>query len=133
MRRIIPGILVGAFVGFAFNWLIETLSGVLFPLQQGFDPYSAANHGVMLQYDMPFGAKLMLILGWCGGTLGGGAVGAYLSRRRIGAWVVAGLIIASALSATRSIYHGLLLTSAALFLPCLCAWGVQGLARFKRH
>ncbi|NIJ07361.1 hypothetical protein FHS31_000957 [Sphingomonas vulcanisoli] len=133
MRRIIPGILLGTFVAFAVQWLVESVSGALLPLPEGFDPYSAANQGVMLQYDVPLLGKLMLILGWCLGALFGGAVAAYFSRRRIGAWVVAGLVIASALAATRSVYHGILLPSAALILPCLCALAVQNLALLKRR
>ncbi len=132
MSRIIPGVMLGAFIGFACIWLVEAVSGALYPLPQGFDPYTAANQGVALRYSVPFGAQLLVVCGWLlGATVGGGAA-AYFSRRRIGSWVVAALIVASALATAQSIARPGWMIAAGLILPWGCALAVQNLARWKR-
>lgn len=128
MGRILPGTILGCIIAFICVWIVEAVSGALYPLPGGFDPYTTANQGVMLQYHVPLGAKLLVVFGWCFGTALGGGVAAYVSRRRIGAWIVSGLIVAGALSTARSITHPTWMVIAALILPWGCAWGVQGLA-----
>ncbi|WP_174274449.1 hypothetical protein [Sphingomonas bacterium] len=132
MGRILAGIVLGAIIAFGCVWTIEAISGAFYPLPTGFDPYTTANTGVEMATVVPLPAKLLVVLGWCVGSLAGGAVAAWLSRRRIGAWIVAALIVAGALSTAAAITHPTWMVAAGLLLPWLCAWAVQDFARFGR-
>lgn len=92
--RVIGGIVAGLIVGLLVTIVIGVIGGIVFPISARSVAFSQPQQIVDAFAEMPQGMKIMLMLGWLGGTLAGAAVAKRIAGSAWVAWAVTGLIAA---------------------------------------
>ena len=80
MGRSILAVIAGVVFGGILVWAVEKIGHAVYPLPEGFDPTDMEQLKVIVQ-QLPVGALLFVLLAWAVGSLGGGALAAWLARR----------------------------------------------------
>ena len=125
MGRILVAIMLGITAAFACIAVAHCAAGGL-PYVPG-NSLTATSPGAALEAHS-IGGKAIIVLGWCVGTFVGAAVAARMGHREIDVWIVAAIVVASALAWVATVPHGTKLMLAALILPWLSAWPATRLA-----
>lgn len=116
MLRLVLGVLAGVVAGFATVFLIELVSGKLFPMPAGLDPTDAA---AMKAYvaGLPAGAFALVLAALALGATDAAWIAARVAeRRRLAGWIAGGIFLAVTLVNVVSIPHPLWFTVASLVL-----------------
>lgn len=92
--RAIGGIVAGLIVGLMVTIVIGVIGGIIFPISATSVGFSRPQQIVDAFAEMPQGMKIMLMLGWFGGTLAGAALAKRIAGSAWVAWAVTGLIAA---------------------------------------
>ena len=114
---IVVGVMVAAIVVFA----MEGLGHDLFPPPADLD-LSNPQDQARLMATMPLAAKLMVVLAWFLGALGGSAAAIAVVRKPLAGWIVATVMVALSLWTTQMLPHPAWMVACAVLLPPAAAW-----------
>lgn len=124
MIRTILGIFVGLVVTFALITVCEAVGHRIFTPDTNFHDLDEARRAIH-EGRIPPAAMAAVVVGWLLGTFGGGWVAARIGRRKVGAYVVGGLLTLVSLAMLLHLPHPAWVWVAALAgLPlatCLAA------------
>jgi hypothetical protein len=123
LGRSVLAIVAGAFVAIVLISIVETVSGLLFPLPSGVD---VDHEDVMRQYiaQLPLGAFVLVLVGWAAGSFAGGWVAARLAGRAplVHGLIVGVLFLTAGVLTMLSIPHPLFMWVGGIVLPLACSY-----------
>lgn len=122
MVRTVLGVLAGLAVGVLTVFLIEMVSGALYPAPEGVDLTDPAQLKSFAE-SMPMGAKLIVLVACVAGSFTGTTTALLVAqRRRIAGWIVGGLMLAATIANLTSVPTPAWLVGAELILVPAAAW-----------
>lgn len=132
MLRLVLSVLAGVAAGFATVFLIELISGKLYPMPAGLDPTSAAGMKAWIA-GLPVGAFALVLAAMTLGAFDGAAVAAAVAgRRRLAGWIAGGVIVAATIFNVIAIPHPVWFAVASVVLSTTGAWLGAGLGGERR-
>jgi len=130
MLRTIVGTLGGLIVGLAIIMGVETLSHIIYPPPEGVD-LKDPEQLKTLMHEIPFGAKLGVLIAWGLGIFGGGTAAVlFTGRKKLPATFVAAVLLLGAVATLFMIPHPLWMVVGTVIVTLL---GWYGATRFARQ
>lgn len=122
MLKLVLGILAGVVAGFVTVFLIEAISGKLYPMPVGLDPTNAEGMKAWIA-GLPAGAFALVLTAMTLGALDAAAVAAVIAgRRRMAGWIAGGFIVAATIFNVIAIPHPVWFAVASVVLAMTGAW-----------
>lgn len=122
MLRLVLGVLAGVVAGFATVFLIELVSGKLFPMPAGLDPTDAAAMKAYIA-GLPVGAFALVLGALALGATDAAWVAARVAeRRRLAGWIAGGIFVAVTLLNVVGVPHPPWFVVASIALAAGGAW-----------
>jgi hypothetical protein len=121
MGKRILSVVLGAVAAVAIVALIELLAGTLYPLGGELDRADAETTAAIMA-GMPLPAKLLVVLAWFLGALGGAWLALRISDWRWAGWIVALLVVAGGVSAIVMLPHPPWMQACAIIVPLVGGW-----------
>jgi len=122
MLKLVLGILAGVVAGFVTVFLIEAISGKLYPMPAGLDPTNAEGMKAWIA-GLPAGAFALVLTAMTLGALDAAAVAAVIAgRRRMAGWIAGGFIVAATIFNVIAIPHPVWFAVASVVLAMTGAW-----------
>lgn len=116
--RLIMATLAGLIAAILVVGVVETLGHTIFPPPDGIDATDPADQARLMEV-IPFGAKLAVVAAWFLGALAGCALAAYVGRRILPGWIVAGFMVLASIWTTQMFPHPTWMIVAAVVLPII--------------
>lgn len=122
MLKLVLGILAGVVAGFVTVFLIEAISGKLYPMPAGLDPTNAEGMKAWIA-GLPAGAFALVLTAMTLGALDAAAVAAVIAgRRRMAGWIAGGFIVAATIFNVIAIPHPVWFAVASVVLAMTGTW-----------
>jgi hypothetical protein len=122
MLRLVLGVLAGVAAGFATVFLIELISGKLYPMPAGLDPTNAEGMKAYIA-GLPGGAFALVLAAMTLGAFDAAAIAAVIAgRRRVAGWIAGGFIVAATVVNVIAIPHPVWFAAASVVLAATGAW-----------
>ncbi len=130
MVRAALGTLLGIVAGIVPIFLLEIVSGMIFPPPPHFDPSNAAQVADHMAH-APLAAMIAVIAGWALGSFVAGGVGAYVAKRGQLPGLIAGevLLVGGVLTITELPHPTWMVIAGVLALTVPAFWGSRSFAR----
>ncbi|MES2059116.1 MAG: hypothetical protein V4564_24455 [Pseudomonadota bacterium] len=121
MGKRILSVVLGAIAAMAIVSLVELLAGRLYPLGGELD-VADADAAAAIMGAAPFPAKLLVVLAWFLGALGGAWLALRISDWRWSGWIIALLVVAGAITMIVMLPHPLWMQACAIVMPLIGGW-----------
>ena len=130
MRKVL-GVGAGVIAAFLLIALLETIGTTLYPLPAELESMESADSAAIAAAiaEIPLPAKMLVVIGWLVGTLGGAWLALRISNWRWSGWIVAALVIAAGFVNIALLPHPFWMQICAVAMPLAGGWLA---ARFHR-
>lgn len=123
MRKLL-GVGAGVIAAFLLIALLETIGTTIYPLPAELESMESADSAAIAAAiaEIPLPAKILVVVGWLVGTLGGAWLALRISDWRWSGWIVAALVIAAGLVNVALLPHPFWMQASTVAMPLVGGW-----------
>lgn len=123
MRKLL-GVGAGVIAAFLLIALLETIGTTIYPLPAELESMESADSAAIAAAiaEIPLPAKILVVVGWLVGTLGGAWLALRICDWRWSGWIVAALVIAAGLVNVALLPHPFWMQASTVAMPLAGGW-----------